>query len=94
MVEAIYETLRRETQVMVCAQSNMAVDWIAQKLSERGVNILRIGNPMRVTDQMLADTYERRYEAHPLYSQLWPSGEPSASCMTRRRATVRTVIRR
>ncbi len=71
MVEAIYETLRRETQVMVCAQSNMAVDWIAQKLSERGVNVLRIGNPMRVTDQMLADTYERRYEAHPLYSQLW-----------------------
>lgn len=71
MVEAIYETLRRETQVMVCAQSNMAVDWIAQKLSERGVNILRIGNPMRVTDQMLADTYERRYESHPLYSQLW-----------------------
>ena len=71
MVEAIYETLRRETQVMVCAQSNMAVDWIAQKLSERGVNVLRVGNPMRVTDQMLADTYERRYEAHPLYSQLW-----------------------
>lgn len=71
MVEAIYETLKRETQVMVCAQSNMAVDWIAQKLSERGINVLRIGNPIRVTDQMLADTYERRYEAHPLYSQLW-----------------------
>lgn len=71
LVEAIYETLRRENQVMVCAQSNMAVDWIAQKITERGVNVLRIGNPTRVTDQMLADTYERRFEAHPLYSQLW-----------------------
>lgn len=71
LVEAIYETLHRETQVMVCAQSNMAVDWIAQKLNERGVNVLRIGNPLRVTDAMLADTYERRFEAHPLYSQLW-----------------------
>lgn len=71
LVEAIYETLRREVQVLVCAQSNMAVDWISQKLSERGVNVLRIGNPIRVTDQMLADTYERRFEAHPLYSQLW-----------------------
>lgn len=71
LVEAIYETLRREAQVLVCAQSNMAVDWIAQKLSERGVNVLRIGNPTRVSDEMLADTYERRFESHPLYTQLW-----------------------
>lgn len=71
LVEAIYETLRRESQVLVCAQSNMAVDWISEKLSDRGVNVLRIGNPTRVTDKMLADTYERRFEAHPLYTQLW-----------------------
>lgn len=71
LVEAIYETLRREVQVLVCAQSNMAVDWISEKLSERGVSILRIGNPTRVTDRMLQDTYERRFERHPLYDQLW-----------------------
>ena len=71
LVEAIYETLRREVQVLVCAQSNMAVDWISEKLSERGVNILRIGNPTRVTDRMLNDTYERCFERHPLYDQLW-----------------------
>ncbi|MBO7068906.1 MAG: AAA family ATPase [Bacteroidaceae bacterium] len=71
LVEAIYETLHREVQVLVCAQSNMAVDWISQKLTERGVSVLRIGNPTRVTDQMLADTYERRFEAHALYPQLW-----------------------
>ena len=71
LVEAIYETLHRETQVLVCAQSNMAVDWIAEKLCDRGVNVLRIGNPTRVTDRMLAQTYERRFENHPQYSQLW-----------------------
>lgn len=71
LVEAIYETLRRESQVLVCAQSNMAVDWIAEKLTDRGVNVLRLGNPSRVTDKMLADTYERRFESHPLYEQLW-----------------------
>ncbi|MBQ0048839.1 MAG: AAA family ATPase [Bacteroidales bacterium] len=71
LVEAIYETLHRETQVMVCAQSNMAVDWIAEKLCDRGVNVLRIGNPTRVTDHMLEQTYERRFENHPHYSQLW-----------------------
>ena len=71
LVEAIYETLRRESQVLVCAQSNMAVDWISEKLVDRGVNVLRIGNPVRVDDKMLSFTYERRFEAHPDYPQLW-----------------------
>ena len=71
LVEAIYETLRRENQVLVCAQSNMAVDWIAEKLVDRGVSVLRIGNPTRVTDKMLSFTYERRFEDHPLYQELW-----------------------
>lgn len=71
LVEAIYETLRRESQVLVCAQSNMAVDWISQQLVERGVNVLRIGNPSRVDDKMLSYTYERRFEAHPMYDTLW-----------------------
>ncbi|MCR4602421.1 MAG: AAA family ATPase [Prevotella sp.] len=71
LVEAIYETLRRESQVMVCAQSNMAVDWISEKLVDRGLNVLRIGNPTRVDDKMLSFTYERRFEAHPDYPQLW-----------------------
>ena len=71
LVEAIYETLRRESQVLVCAQSNMAVDWISEKLVDRGVNVLRIGNPSRVNDKMLSFTYERRFEAHPDYELLW-----------------------
>ena len=71
LVEAIYETLRRENQVLVCAQSNMAVDWISEKLVDRGVNVLRIGNPTRVNDKMLSFTYERRFEDHPDYAQLW-----------------------
>ena len=71
LVEAIYETLRRENQVLVCAQSNMAVDWISEKLVDRGINVLRIGNPTRVNDKMLSFTYERRFESHPDYAELW-----------------------
>lgn len=71
LVEAISEVLRREPQVMVCAQSNTAVDWICQQLSERGLSVLRIGNPSRVTESMLANTYEHRFEAHPDYADLW-----------------------
>ena len=71
LVEAINETLARESQVLVCAHSNMAVDWISEQLVDRGINVLRIGNPTRVNDKMLGFTYERRFEAHPDYSQLW-----------------------
>lgn len=71
LVEAVYETLHRENQVMVSAQSNTAVDWIAEKLVDRGIPVLRIGNPTRVNDKMLAFTYERRFEAHSDYPELW-----------------------
>ena len=42
-----------------------------RKAGERGVNVLRIGNPTRVNDKMLSFTYERRFENHPLYPELW-----------------------
>lgn len=73
LVEAIYETLHRENQVMVCAQSNMAVDWISEKLVDRGVPVLRIGNPTRVNDKMLSFTYERRFKSHPDYPRFGAS---------------------
>ena len=71
LVEAVMETLERETQVLVCAPSNAAVDWISEQLMRRGVNVLRIGNPLRMSDEMLECSYERRYSAHPDYHELW-----------------------
>lgn len=71
LVEAIYETLRRECQVLVCAQSNMAVDWISEKLVDSGLSVLRVGNPTRVNDKMLSFTYEHLFSDHPDYPQLW-----------------------
>lgn len=85
LVEGIYETLRRENQVLVCAQSNMAVDWISEKLTDRGLNVLRIGNPTRVNDKMLSFTYERRFEAHPDYPQLWSIRKAIRQLRTQRR---------
>ena len=87
LVEAIYETLRRESQVLVCAQSNMAVDWISERLMDRGVDVLRVGNPTRVNDKMLSQTYERRYEAHPDYPQLWAMRKALREVRDKRRGT-------
>ena len=71
LMEAVIETLQRETQVLVCAPSNAAVDWISEQLAKRGVNVLRIGNPLKMSDEMLACSYERRYADHPDYPELW-----------------------
>lgn len=71
LIEAVIETLQRETQVLVCAPSNAAVDWISEQLSKRGINVLRIGNPLKMSDEMLACSYERRYADHPDYHELW-----------------------
>jgi len=71
LVEAVIETLQRETQVMVAAPSNAAVDWISEQLMRRGVNVLRVGNPLRMSDATLECSYERRFAAHPDYPELW-----------------------
>ena len=71
LVEAIIETLQRETQVLVCAPSNAAVDWISEQLMRRGIHVLRVGNPLRMSDETLDCSYERRYAAHPDYHELW-----------------------
>ena len=71
LVEAIVETLQREPQVLVCAPSNAAVDWISEQLMRRGIHVLRVGNPLRMSDEMLDCSFERRYSAHPDYHELW-----------------------
>ena len=88
LVEAINETLKRETQVLVCAQSNTAVDWISEKLVDCGIPVLRIGNPTRVNDKMLSFTYERRFADHPDYPKLWQVRRAIREMRRRRREKV------
>lgn len=70
LVQVILETVRRERRVLVCAPSNTAVDLLTEKLAERGVNIIRIGNPSRVSDLLLKHTLDARVMAHPSYSKV------------------------
>jgi superfamily I DNA and/or RNA helicase len=70
LVQAIQETIRRERRVLVCAPSNTAVDLLTEKLAERGVNVIRMGNPSRVSDLLLAHTLDARVMAHPSYSKM------------------------
>ena len=70
LVQAIRETVRRERRVLVCAPSNTAVDLLTEKLAERGVKVIRMGNPSRVSDLLLEHTLDARVMAHPSHSKM------------------------
>jgi len=70
LVQAILETARRERRVLVCAPSNTAVDLLTEKLAECGVNVIRLGNPSRVSDLLLKHTLDARIMDHPSYSKM------------------------
>jgi superfamily I DNA and/or RNA helicase len=70
LVQAILETIRRERRVLVCAPSNTAVDLLTEKLAERGVNVIRMGNPSRVSDLLLQHTLDAGVMAHPSYAKM------------------------
>ncbi|MBX2946102.1 MAG: AAA family ATPase [Cyclobacteriaceae bacterium] len=70
LVEAIVQTVKDEKQVLVCAPSNAAVDLMVDKLSEAGLNVLRIGHPARVTEQSLSKTLDSRIAMHVHFREL------------------------
>ena len=70
LVQAILQTVKQELQVLVCAPSNAAVDLLVDKLSDQGLNVLRIGHPARVTEQSLSKTLDARIAAHANYHEL------------------------
>ena len=70
LVQAILETTRRERRVLVCAPSNTAVDLLTEKLAERGVNVIRLGNPSRISNLLLQHTLDARVMAHSSYGKM------------------------
>jgi superfamily I DNA and/or RNA helicase len=70
LVQVILETIRRERRVLVCAPSNTAVDLLTEKLAERGVNVIRLGNPSRVSDLLLKHTLDAGVMAHASYAKM------------------------
>jgi superfamily I DNA and/or RNA helicase len=70
LVKAIVYALKKESQVLVSAPSNTAVDLLTEKLSEEGLQVVRIGHPARVTEQTLSKTMDARIAIHPNYKEL------------------------
>ncbi|MDX5345993.1 MAG: AAA domain-containing protein [Hymenobacteraceae bacterium] len=70
LVQAIMRTLQTERRLLVCAPSNTAVDLLTEKLAEQGVNVIRIGNPSRVSEVLLEHTLDAQVMAHKAYRDL------------------------
>ncbi|MCC5936734.1 MAG: AAA family ATPase [Lunatimonas sp.] len=70
LVASISEVLKRYVQVLVCAPSNAAVDLLVEKLSDTGIDTVRIGHPARVDDQIINQTLDAKISSHPSYKDL------------------------
>jgi DNA replication protein DnaC len=66
LVQAIKALIKKDNQkILVVAPSNAAVDLLSEKLQLEGLNVLRVGNPARVTERLMALTLDAKMAEHP-----------------------------
>jgi ATP-dependent RNA/DNA helicase IGHMBP2 len=70
IVQAIRLTLEEEKQVLVCAPTNSAVDLLTEKLVASGIDVLRLGHPARISDELLSSSVDGRVSASPYYKDI------------------------
>ncbi len=70
LVHSIHHTLKSEKQVLVCAPSNAAIDLLCEKLAVKGLRVVRIGHPARVTEEILSMTLDAQIAHHNSYKDL------------------------
>lgn len=70
LVQSILFILKEESQILVCAPSNAAVDLLVEKLDDQGVNVVRIGHPARVTERILSNTLDAKIARHDDFKNL------------------------
>ena len=70
LVQAIRLTLEKERQVLVCAPTNSAVDLLTEKLREAGVDVLRLGHPARISEDLMKSSLDGRTLASPYYKDI------------------------
>jgi len=64
LVQAIRALVKNGEKVLVTAPSNTAVDLLSEKLSDEGLNVLRVGNPARVSERLMSLTLDSKMSEH------------------------------
>ncbi len=70
LVALVQELARHEKRILVCAPSNNAVDLLAERISARGLSVLRIGNIARISDDLMHLTIEEQLHDHPEWQHI------------------------
>lgn len=71
IVQAIKALIDQNNEkILVVAPSNTAVDLLTEKLSVAGINVLRLGNPARVSEELQAQTMEGKIQNHPAFKDI------------------------
>lgn len=71
LVQAIKALIKNDNkQVLVVAPSNIAVDLLSEKLSDEGLNVLRVGNPTRVSEKLMSLTLDSKMAQHSAMKEI------------------------
>ncbi len=70
LVQAIRLTLQTEKQVLVCAPTNAAVDLLTEKLTELGLNVLRLGHPARISEELQQSSLDGKMSSSAYYKDV------------------------
>lgn len=65
LVQAIKALIKKDQEkILVVAPSNAAVDLLSEKLADEGLNVLRVGNPARVSERLSSLTLDSKMSEH------------------------------
>lgn len=70
LVSAIRVCLQSESQVLVCAPTNTAVDLLAERLGALGISVLRLGHPARISEDLIGTSLDGRIQGHKNYYEI------------------------
>ncbi len=70
LTEAIYYLAKNQNKILVCAASNTATDLLAQKVSQKGLKVIRLGHPARMEPEVWKLTLDSVCEQQPYFSQI------------------------
>ncbi|MEI6021907.1 MAG: AAA domain-containing protein, partial [Bacteroidota bacterium] len=70
LTHAIRLCLQNESQVLVCAPTNSAVDVLTEKLVELGIDVLRLGHPARISEQLMQTSVDGKVSASPYFKDI------------------------
>jgi superfamily I DNA and/or RNA helicase len=71
LIHAIKALIKQQPQrILVVAPSNAAVDLLTDKLAELGLNVVRIGNPARVSDKTMSLALDSKITGHDSFKDI------------------------